>query len=105
MVDRIIWSRYKVDMTLVRLGGVGVIVTRYRMEVRGSSPAEEKIFSFLHTRPDRGCVPPSLLYSACHGCFPGAKRPGRGADHPSKSRPKGRLGSAVPVVPLLCRHG
>jgi hypothetical protein len=37
------------------------------------------------SRPDRPWGPPSLLYNGYRFCFPGVKRPGRGADHPPSS--------------------
>ena len=50
--------------------------------VRGSNPGECEVF---HTRPDRPCGPPSLLYSGYRVSFPGVKRPRRGVDHPPPS--------------------
>jgi hypothetical protein len=38
----------------------------------------------FRTRPDRPCVPPSLVYMGTVS-FPGVKRPGRGVDHPPSS--------------------
>jgi hypothetical protein len=50
--------------------------------VRGSNPGGGEIF---RTRPDRPCGPPSLLYNEYRVSFLGAKRPGRGVDHPPSS--------------------
>jgi len=51
----------------------------------------------LSTRPDRACVPLSLLYSE----YRGLKLPGRGADHlcPPSAEVKDRV---IPSAPLLC---
>src|SRR5215510_13741196 len=46
---------------------------------RGSNLGGGAIF---RTRPDRPWGPPSLLYNG-YRVFPGVKRPGHGADHPS----------------------
>ena len=58
--------------------------------VRGSNPSEGEIF---RTRPYRPCHTPSLLYSGYRVCFPDAKWPGRGVDHPlpSSSEVKERI--------------
>ena len=48
--------------------------SRYRDSPRArwfgvQSPVEDKIFSFLHIRPDGPRDPPSLLYNGYHGSF------------------------------------
>ena len=50
--------------------------------VRELNPGEGEIF---RTHPDRPCGPPSLVYSGYRVCFPGAKRLGRGLNHPPPS--------------------
>jgi hypothetical protein len=57
------------------------IATRKSRTVRGSNPGGSEIF---HTGPDRFWGPPAY-YTMSTGSFPGVKRPGSGADHPSSS--------------------
>ena len=66
-------------------------------KVRGSSSGGGEIF---HTRPDRPCGPPSLLYNEHRFSFPEVKRPRRGADHPAYLAPRLKKVWAILLLPL-----
>jgi hypothetical protein len=55
------------------------IATDYGLDGPGIESGGGKVFLI---RPDRLWGPPSLMYNG-YRVFPGVKRPGRGADHPS----------------------
>jgi hypothetical protein len=59
---------------------VGLDSANHCLFVWGSNPGGGEIF---RTRPDRPWGPSSLLYNGHHVCFPGVKRPERGANQPS----------------------
>jgi len=60
----------------------GIALSATGCTVRGSNPGEGEIF---RTRPDRPCVPPSLLYNGYRFSFQGVKQLGRGVNHPLPS--------------------
>jgi len=64
--------------------------------VRGSSPGGGG--DIFRTRPDRPWGTPGLQYNGCRVSFPGAKRPGRGVDHPPLSSTE--VKERVPLLPL-----
>ena len=57
-----------------------------------------------HTRPDRPRGTPSPLYSGYQLYFPGAKRPGRGANHPSHLTPRLKKELSYISTPPLGLH-
>jgi hypothetical protein len=59
-------------------------------------PAEARFFA--HVQTGRGAHPASCTMGT--GSFPGAKRPGRGADHPPLLAPRSRMSRAIPLLRL-----
>ena len=64
---------------------------------------------FFRSRPDQPWSPPSLLHKAYGVSFRGAKRPGRGVDHPPLLSPKvkGRveLYFLLPILVFVASSG
>jgi len=62
----------------VGLASIVNLANRYELVDSGIEAQWRKIF---HTRPDRSCDPPGLLYNRHRLSFPGVRRLGRGGDH------------------------
>jgi hypothetical protein len=64
-------------------------------------PVGARFYAPVQTGP--GSHPASCTMGT--GSFPGAKRPGRGADHPPILAPRSRMSRAIPLLPLYTNRG
>jgi hypothetical protein len=92
-----IGSLLRLYLALCGLGSSVGMATDYELDGPGiESQWGARFFAHIQTGPGAH----SAFCTVGTGSFPGAKRPGRGADHPPLLVPRLRMGRAIPLPPL-----